>query len=222
MYKTVIFDLDGTLLDTLDDLTAATNWALRHHGFKEHCKEDIRMMVGNGVGKLIERAIPEWTSDTEYTQTLSDFKKYYVQHCVEQTRPYSGIIELLTTLKDAGVQTGIVSNKLQSGVSGLQQRFFNGLIDVAVGEREDVRRKPAPDMLLTAMKELNADKDSTIYVGDSDVDIATARNCGLPCISVTWGFRDCEFLKAHGASKLANTPQEIADYCLSNVITCEQ
>ncbi|MBO4905413.1 MAG: HAD family hydrolase [Bacteroidaceae bacterium] len=215
MYKTVIFDLDGTLLDTLDDLAAATNWALRQHGFAEHSTDEVRMMVGNGVGKLIERAIPNGAVNPEYSQTLADFKGYYVQHCRDNTRPYKGIIELLQTLKAAGVKTGIVSNKLQPGVSELQREFFDGLIDVAVGEREGVRRKPAPDMVLTAMKELGADKDSTIYVGDSDVDITTARNCGLPCIAVTWGFRDRNFLLVHGASTMADTPQDIASFLLS-------
>ncbi len=207
--RAVIFDLDGTLLDTLLDLAEATNWALRQGGYAEHSVEEIRMMVGNGVGKLIERALPTDAGSQACEQTLSLFKSYYINHCEVHTRLYDGIEDLLRQLRAAGMKLAIVSNKLQAGVMELHRHYFDGLIDVAVGEREGVRRKPAPDMVEAAMHELGVQAGECVYVGDSDVDILTARNCSLPCISVLWGFRDRDFLLASGATMLAATPQEI-------------
>lgn len=210
--RAIVFDLDGTLLDTLHDLAAATNWALRQSGCAERTIDEVRMMVGNGVGKLIEQALGDKGSDKElYRHVLSDFKQYYVQHCEVHTRLYDGIATLLQQLRIQGYRLAIVSNKLQAGVSELHRTYFSQLIDVAVGEREGIQRKPAPDMVLTALCELGVDTEEAIYVGDSDVDIATARNCGLPCISVLWGFRDKTFLTQHGATAFAETPLQVAD-----------
>ena len=210
--KAVVFDLDGTLLDTLRDLAEATNWALRQSGFAERTIDEIRMMVGNGVRKLIERALGEKGSDRELCQhVLSDFKQYYVAHCETYTCLYDGVEQMLRQLLHEGYKLAIVSNKLQAGVSELHKTYFGQLIDVAAGERDGIRRKPAPDMVMAVLKELDVVPSEAIYVGDSDVDIATARNCNMPCISVLWGFRDRAFLTQHGATTFAETPQQVTD-----------
>lgn len=207
--KAVVFDLDGTLLDTLEDLANATNWALRHNGMAERSLEEVRQFVGNGVRRLIERAVAVGTDDELLEKTFADFKAYYVDHCQERTRLYDGISEMLAALKAAGYAMAIVSNKLQAGVDELYDLYFRETIDVAIGEREGVRRKPAPDMVASALKELGVTVDEAVYVGDSDVDLQTARNSGLPCISVLWGFRDRDFLVEHGATCFVERPAEI-------------
>lgn len=193
-FNTYIFDLDGTLLYTLDDLTASTNHAMRQLGFKEHTTEEVRSMVGNGIKRLIERAVPEGTSGHLYEKAYNEFISHYLQHSLDTTRPYPGIMEMLKSLKDKGVQMAVVSNKYCKATESLCRTFFNEYISVAIGESENIRKKPAPDTVLEAMKRLGANRESTVYVGDSEVDIATARNCGIPCISVLWGFRDKDFL----------------------------
>lgn len=208
-FCTYIFDLDGTLLYTLDDLTASTNHAMRKFGFKEHSTEEVRSMVGNGVKKLIERAVPEGTSEQLYEETYNEFISHYLKHSLDTTRPYPGIIEMLKSLKDNGAQMAIVSNKYYKATEHLCNTFFSEYISVAIGESESIRKKPAPDTVLEAMKRLGADKENSVYVGDSEVDIATARNCGIPCISVLWGFRDKDFLLKNGATILAENPDEI-------------
>lgn len=207
--KAVVFDLDGTLLDTLEDLAAATNWALRRNGLSERSLDEIRCFVGNGVRRLVERAVPEGTDETTFEQTFADFKAYYVDHCQDRTRLYDGIPEMLSALKARGYRLAIVSNKLQAGVDELYDRYFCDTVEVAIGERPEVQRKPAPDMVLLALKELGVTTDEAVYVGDSDVDLLTARNSGLPCISVLWGFRDKPFLQANGAETFAARPSEI-------------
>lgn len=210
--KAVVFDLDGTLLDTLRDLAEATNWALRQSGFAERAIDEIRMMVGNGVGKLIELALGEKGNDYELCQhVLADFKHYYVAHCETHTCLYDGVEQMLRQLRHEGYKLAIVSNKLQAGVSELHKTYFSQLIDVAAGERDGIRRKPAPDMVMAVLDELDVAPSEAIYVGDSDVDIATARNCNMPCISVLWGFRDRAFLTQHGATTFAETPQQVTD-----------
>ena len=208
-FNTYIFDLDGTLLYTLDDLTASTNHAMRQLGFKEHTTEEVRSMVGNGIKKLIERAVPEGTSGHLYEKAYNEFISHYLQHSLDTTRPYPGIMEMLKSLKDKGVQMAVVSNKYCKATESLCRTFFNEYISVAIGESENIRKKPAPDTVLEAMKRLGANRESTVYVGDSEVDIATARNCGIPCISVLWGFRDKDFLLKNGATILAENPDEI-------------
>ena len=207
--STIVFDLDGTLLNTLEDLADSTNYALRQYGFAERTLEEIRAFVGNGVRKLIESALPEGAENPLFNSVFSCFKSYYVDHCMEKTGLYAGIPEMLHELKSAGYHLAIVSNKLQSGVDELYEHYFSDTVEVAVGERPELNRKPAPDMVLLALEKLGVSTDEAVYVGDSDVDVATARNSGLPCISVLWGFRDKEFLVQHGAHCFAQTPEEI-------------
>lgn len=212
MYRTVIFDLDGTLLDTLDDLRNAVNTALSAFGFPTRTREEIRRFVGNGVEFLMARAIPGGRDEPAYPECLAYFKEVYAAHCEDNTRPYDGIMELLSALRAAGVQTAIVSNKFDLGVKKLNRLYFGDLIPVAVGEHEadGVRRKPAPDTVFEAMQALEADPATTVYVGDSDVDMATAANAGLPCLSVSWGFRSAEELRAAGATVIAEDTATLA------------
>lgn len=207
--KAVVFDLDGTLLDTLDDLANATNWALRRNGLPERTLDEVRQFVGNGVQRLIRRAVPEGTSEEVFAKTFSDFKDYYVVHCQEKTRLYDGVPEMLKALKSQGYRLAIVSNKLQAGVDELYERYFKDTVEVAVGECPEVNRKPAPDMVVAALAALGVTADEAVYVGDSDVDLQTARNSGLSCISVLWGFRDRPFLEAHGATCFAEKPCDV-------------
>ena len=207
--RAVVFDLDGTLLNTLEDLANATNWALQHNGLPERTIDEVRRFVGNGVRRLIERAVPADTEAALLEQVFADFKTYYVSHCQDCTCLYDGIPEMLEKLKAGGYKMAIVSNKLQAGVDELYEFYFRETIEVAVGEREGIRRKPAPDMVETALKELGISADEAVYVGDSDVDLQTARNSGLACISVLWGFRDRDFLVEHGATCMVERPAEI-------------
>lgn len=210
--KAIVFDLDGTLMDTLYDLAVSTNYALREFGMPEHSIDTIRNFVGNGVRVLMERAVPGGSGNPQFEDVFCCFKVHYLHHCRDHSCLYPGIAGMLDTLKKGGYRLGIVSNKLQAGVSELHDTYFSAWIDVAVGERPEVKKKPAPDMLLQAVKELDSDLEHTLYIGDSDVDIQTAVNCGVPCISVLWGFRDREFLESCGASCFAETPQDILDY----------
>ena len=206
---TYIFDLDGTLLDTLQDLKASTNHALRSYGLPERTTEEVRQFVGNGVRKLIERAVPENTPQEVLEAVFADFRKHYMDHCLDATAPYPGIIDMLRRLKAQGKRMAIVSNKLDPAVKELNERFFKEYIDLAVGESDTVRRKPAPDMVNTILQTLGITKEEMVYVGDSEVDLQTARNAGVGCISVLWGFRDKEILIANGATTFAKTPEEI-------------
>lgn len=208
-YKTIIFDLDGTLLDTLSDLAAATNYALAQHSLPQRSTDEVRRFVGNGIRKLIERAVPPATPSELQEAVFASFNAYYRQHCADTTQPYPGISELLTQLRAAGCRTAIVSNKADYGVQALAQQYFPGQLDAACGECAGIARKPAPDMVLTILRQLNADPQTAIYIGDADTDLETARNAGLPCIGACWGFRGRSFLKAHGAKLLAETPADI-------------
>ncbi|MCM1079834.1 MAG: HAD family hydrolase [Bacteroidales bacterium] len=208
-YKNIIWDLDGTLMNTLEDLADATNFALRSFGMPERTIEEIRQFVGNGIKQLIMRAVPDGENNPQFETVFSEFKEYYMVHCQDHTDLYPGIAETLRELSAKGFRMAIVSNKIQEGVSELYNKFFSETIAVAVGERPNVQRKPAPDMVRIAMEELGCTEENTIYIGDSDVDIMTARNSGLQCISVLWGFRDKEFLSAHGADRFAILPADI-------------
>ena len=208
MYKTYIFDMDGTLLDTLSDLAAAVNYALRTHGMPEHSIDDVRRFVGNGVRKLMERAIPDGAANPQFNETFATFRQYYMAHSLDTTRPYEGIPEALAALKARGCRLAVVSNKMMAATQELCQHFFPDTIEVAIGENEaeGIRKKPAPDTVFAALKALGVGKEGAVYVGDSDVDIETARNSGLPCISVLWGFRDRDFLIQHGAKTFISDP----------------
>lgn len=208
-FKTYIFDLDGTLLSTLNDLASSTNYALRWAGMPERTIEEVRMFVGNGVKLLMERAIPEGVNNPKFEETYAKFREHYMEHNLDTTRPYDGVPELLHELKRRGKHLAIVSNKFYAATQDLAKHFFPDTIEVAIGERENIRKKPAPDTVLEALRQLNVSKEDAVYIGDSDVDIITAKNCGLPCISVLWGFRDKDFLIEHGGSLFVEKPIEI-------------
>ena len=210
-YDVYIFDLDGTLLDTLADLAASCNHAMRAVQLPEHSTDDVRRFVGNGVRKLIERAVPDGDHNPLFESALSIFRQHYLEHSLDTTKPYDGILPLLRELKTRGKTVAVVSNKFDAATKSLCQHFFSGLVDVAIGESEHVRKKPAPDTVLEVMRQVGATKGQVVYIGDSDVDIATAANCGIPCISVLWGFRDRDFLLAHGATSLVEKPSEILE-----------
>ena len=210
-YSTYIFDLDGTLLDTLNDLAAAVNYALRQHGMPEHTIDDVRRFVGNGVRKLMERAIPDGEKNSDFEATFATFREYYMHHSLDTTRPYPGIKETLEALKAQGCRLAGVSNKMMAATQELCQYFFADTIEVAIGENEaaGIRKKPAPDTVFEALRQLGEEKGNAVYVGDSDVDYETACNSGLPCISVLWGFRDRDFLIQHGAKTFISAPSEL-------------
>lgn len=210
-YSTYIFDLDGTLLDTLGDLAASVNFALREHGMPEHSIDDVRSFVGNGVRLLMERAIPDGADNPDFEATFATFRQYYMAHSLDTTRPYDGVPEMLKELKNRGCQLAVVSNKMMAATQELIHHFFPDTIAVAIGEHEaeGIRKKPAPDTVFAALRELGVGQEGAVYVGDSDVDIRTAENAGLPCISVLWGFRDKDFLIKHGAKTLISAPSEL-------------
>ena len=206
---TLIFDLDGTLLNTLEDLWASVNYALAQNRYPLRSQQEVRSFLGNGVVVLIGKSVPEGSSKEEVERVLSTFRPYYVAHAMDRTCPYDGVLEMLGKLKRAGYKISIVSNKPDAAVQELYERFFKNVVDVAIGERPEVRRKPAPDMVMKAMELLDSDTSHSVYIGDSEVDMATARNSGLPCISVSWGFRDRDFLVDSGATMLIDSPVEI-------------
>ena len=211
MKKIVIFDLDGTLLNTLNDLADSTNYALAKFGYPTRTIEEVRQFVGNGVAKLIERAIPDGKNNPNFEKCLAIFKENYAQNMYNKTAPYVGILEMLSNLKSKGLKIAVVSNKFDLAVKELCKKYFDGYIDFAAGENEaqGIKKKPAPDTVLTVLKEFELNPEDAVYVGDSDVDIMTAKNSQMPCISVTWGFRDEDFLLKNGATILINTPSEI-------------
>ena len=210
-YQTYIFDLDGTLLDTLGDLAASVNYAMRTHGMPEHSVDEVCRFVGNGVRRLMERAVPGGADHPAFEAAFATFRRHYMEHSLDTTRPYKGIPEMLQELKRRGRHTAVVSNKFDAATKELCRHFFPDTIDVAVGEHEaeGIRKKPAPDTVLQALSQLGVGQEGAVYVGDSDVDIQTARNSGLPCITVLWGFRDREFLLAHGAETFVSQPSEL-------------
>ena len=198
---TVIFDLDGTLLNTLEDLMDSVNYALDKYGFPKRSLEEIRHFVGNGVERLMELAVPDGKNNPLFTETFSCFKEYYLVHCNDKTGPYPQIMELLAALHEKGYNMAIVSNKYMNAVKELNDLYFSKYISVAIGESAGIRKKPAPDTVFEAIKELGVEKENCIYVGDSEVDHKTAENSGLKCISCLWGFRTKEELLNAGAGK---------------------
>ena len=208
-YQTAVFDLDGTLLDTLEDLYLATNAALERHSLPRRSRDEVRLFVGNGVEMLIRRAVPAGTDDETILAVLADFKTTYAAICEDHTRPYDGILDMLAALRERRIRVAVVSNKFDAATKKLCEKYFGDLVEVAIGERAGVRKKPAPDTVYEALKELGVTAEGAVYIGDSDVDIRTARNCGMPCISVTWGLRDEEFLIGNGAKALVDTPEKL-------------
>lgn len=210
-YQTYIFDLDGTLLDTLGDLAASTNYALRTHGMPEHPIDDIRRFVGNGVRLLMERAVPQGAGNPLFEAAFTTFRQHYMAHSMDSTRPYDGIPEMLEALRSEGCRMAVVSNKFMKATQELIRHFFPDTIEVAIGEHEveGIRKKPAPDTVREALRQLGVGQEGAVYVGDSEVDVQTARNSGLPCISVLWGFRDRDFLIRNGAETFISAPSEL-------------
>lgn len=217
-FKTAIFDLDGTLLDTLPDLWYSTNYALTRFGWPERTLNEVRSFVGNGVKNLIKRAVPEGTGPEEEVRCLSVFKEHYAGHMSDHTSPYPGIPEALTALKASGIRLAVVSNKFDAAVRELCGKYFGGIIKTAIGEFPEVAKKPAPDSVFRAMEQLSAEPASTIYIGDSEVDIETAKNAGLPCLGVSWGFRGRTLLEEKHADYVVDTPDEMTEIiCGSSV-----
>ena len=210
-YTTVIFDVDGTLLYTVKDLADATNYAIARRGYKTHSVEAITRMVGNGVNLLVARALPQGFDTPDYEAIMDDFRAYYAEHCFDNTRPYDGVPEMLRELRDRGVKMAIATNKYQAAAEELRQRFFADTVPVIVGDMEGRQRKPAPDSVFEALRALGAKAETAVYVGDTEVDMQTAKNAGLPCISAGWGYRTREELAALGAQVIADSPAEIPE-----------
>ena len=208
-YDTYVFDLDGTLLSTLCDLAASCNHALRANGMPERTIDEVRRFVGNGVKKLMERAIPGGLDNPLFEKTFADFRQHYMHHNLDTTCPYPGVMEMLESLRSRGKKVAVVSNKFYAATQALCKHFFGDLVDVAIGEREGIRKKPAPDTVNEVLAQMNVGKERAVYIGDSDVDIMTANNCGMPCISVLWGFRDYDFLVEHGATIFVTSPLQL-------------
>lgn len=209
--NTIIFDLDGTLLYTIEDLTDSTNFALTKLNFPTRTLEEITRFVGNGVRLLIERAVPEGTDNKDIEECLNIFKEHYSKNMFNKTKPYPDIIEMLKNMKSQGYKTAVVSNKFDTAVKELCRKYFNELIDTAVGQRENINKKPAADGVIEVMKELGVNKEQCIFVGDSEVDIQTAENAEIPCLSVVWGYKSIDFLYSNGAETLIYSPEEILE-----------
>ncbi len=214
--NSVIFDLDGTLLDTLDDLTASANYAMQEMGFPLRSKDEIRRFVGNGILVLIQKCVPEGTDDQTIETTLNIFKKHYGVHCNDLTKPYDGIKELIAALQEKKIKMAIVSNKADFAVKELAEIYFKGSIPVAIGENEaaGIRKKPAPDTVYKAMELLGSSADDSVYVGDSEVDVKTAANAGLDLVLCSWGFRGEAFLRSLGSDIIIHKPLELMDHIL--------
>ena len=206
---TIIFDMDGTVLNTLDDLTDAVNHVFSQFDLPARSPEDYRKFFGNGIGYAMKCTAPEGTPDSLFDEMIPVFREYYDKHCLDKTRPYDGILELMSTLKEKGYKMAIVSNKIDSAVKELNDRFFSEYVAVAIGEKPGIKRKPAADTVLAALDELGASRSEAVYIGDSEVDLQTARNSGLSCISVLWGFRDKNLLIENGATVFAKTPEDV-------------
>lgn len=226
--KLVIFDMDGTILDTLEDLTDSTNYALKKNGLKERSIDEVRSFVGNGIRKLIERAVGNVREDNNIDgsvddnidtgiidKVFEDFKEYYAKNCAIKTKPYDGIIEIVKELKEKGIYTAVVSNKADFAVQSLCVDYFDNIFDYAVGEKEGIKCKPCPDGVMDVLNRFSIEKENAVYVGDSDVDFMTAKNSGLEFIGVTYGFRTREFLENLGSRNLADSPREILKFILN-------
>jgi len=208
-FDTVIFDLDGTLLDTLADLTDSVNFALRLCDLPAISEGDARRFIGDGYAKLIERAMPDGVGNPHFSSCLEAFKNQYDNNMMNRTKPYPGITELLAKLQKRSCRMAVVSNKNDIAVKALTEHYFGDYIQVAIGASAEIPRKPDPTSVFMALEELGANKDSAIFVGDSDIDVLTAQHAGMPCVSVSWGFRDVDFLLAQGAGCVISEPAEL-------------
>lgn len=210
-YKLAIFDLDGTVLDTLDDLADSVNHALAVHNLPERSIDEIRTFIGNGARLLIERSVPEGCGKAVTDLVFTEFQTYYKTHGDIKTKPYDGVIDMLAKLRARGVRLAVLSNKPNFAVQILCERYFGGVFDSAAGEKAGVPRKPAPDALYTILADYSVSVSDAVYIGDSEVDIETAKNANMDCISVTWGFRDGDFLAASGATRSVSTVSGLFD-----------
>lgn len=215
-YKTAIFDLDGTILDTIDDLANTMNYVLKSNGYPCLSRDQVQERVGNGILKLIIRSLPEEVSEQRQQELLSEFKAFYSLHCADQTRPYEGISELLQMLKEKGIRLAVVSNKADFAVKELCEQYFPGIFQVTVGERDGVRKKPAPDSVKEVLKLLQCRTEDAVYIGDSEVDVQTAANAQLDGLFVLWGFRSEEILLKAGAEseELVSRPAQLLERIL--------
>lgn len=210
-YSLAIFDMDGTILDTLEDLRDSLNYSLKVWNCPPRSLAEVRNFVGNGIHKLVERGVPEGSDDTLVEQVYQTFRPYYQTHCSIKTRPYPGILELIQQLRQKGLKCAVVSNKADPAVQELCRQYFPDCFDMAVGEREGIRRKPAPDSVDTVRNTLGVSRADAVYIGDSEVDLETAENAGLDCILVEWGFRDKDYLKAQGGTVFAATTDDVLE-----------
>lgn len=209
-YKLAVFDMDGTILNTLDDLAASVNYALNEEGYPVRTVPEVCSFVGNGIRKLIERSVPRGTSVQNIDKVHEKFTAYYTKHCADKTIPYDGINELLCDLRKSGCKTAVVSNKADYAVQALCRKYFPEYFDMAAGEQQPLyKKKPAPDLVYLIMEKLHVSAEDTVYIGDSDVDIMTAVNAGVDCISVDWGFRSRDFLLENGAKKIVSDTSQL-------------
>lgn len=209
--KTVIFDLDGTLLYSLEDLKDSVNFVMKKHGFREYTIDEVREAIGNGVRLLMERILPKDIDKNLFEECLSEFKENYSKNMYNKTKPYDGILDMLKALREEGYKIAVLSNKFDSAVKELSSKYFGELVDLAVGQKEGVKEKPSPLGIQEIAKELDTDVETCIMVGDSEVDIQTANNAGIDCISVTWGYKNIDFLYDNGATKLVYAPEDILE-----------
>lgn len=214
-YKAVLFDMDGTVLDTLDDLADSVNHSLKQFSLPEVSRFQVSQSLGNGAAYLIRQCLPKNTPDALFEQVLAFYKPWYAAHCRIKTKPYAGILPLMEELRAAGVRQAIISNKPDSAVQELAEAFFPGLMDVVIGESSAVRRKPSPDTVLAAAEKMGIAVPGCVYIGDTEVDVETSHNAGMDCIAVTWGFRTEEQLRAAGAAPIVHTPAELKEKLLS-------
>ncbi|MGI6106486.1 MAG: HAD family hydrolase [Lachnospiraceae bacterium] len=208
-YRTAVFDLDGTILDTLDDLYHSVNTALRSQNLPERSRAEVRSFVGNGIRRLMRLSVPAGTPDEIFGRAFDAFREDYAVHCADATAPYPGIPELLGRLREKGIRLAVVSNKADGAVQKLIARYFPGMFDSVAGEQPGVRRKPAPDTVNRCLKELSADRAEAVYIGDSEVDLRTAENAHMDLILVDWGFRDRSMLEKSGAPRIVSTAEQL-------------
>ena len=208
-FDTILFDLDGTLLNTLDDLADSVNAVMKKEGYALRTKDEIMAFIGDGVKMLMKRSLPQETCEEDIHRCLSQFREIYMKNMLNQTKPYDGILDLLRKLKSMGLKIGVVSNKLDEATKELCSLFFEGNVDAAIGDNHERKKKPAPDNVFEAMRQLHAVKDKTLYVGDSNVDMQTAQNAGLTCVGVTWGYRSREVLLEEGADYIIDRPDQL-------------
>ena len=208
-YKAVLFDMDGTVLDTLDDLADSVNRSLREFGLPEVSRFQVGQSLGNGAKYLIRHCLPEGSDEALCEQVLAFYKPWYDAHCRIKTKPYDGILQLMEALRADGIHQAIISNKPDSAVQELAEAFFSGLMDVVIGESPAVKRKPSPDTVLAAASQMGLMASDCVYIGDTEVDLETARNAGMDCIPVSWGFRTEEQLRAAGAEEIIRSPEDL-------------